>query len=153
MFRKAQKENNLTQKPEDSGRIESIPSFISADLCIAGDVISNGELHVEGKVEGSVRAKHITIGEKGQVIGTVTGNDVTICGRVNGDVCANKLHLTGSASVVGDLEHNSLSMEAGATLEGKCHRVNKNIDANVNGSTQAHQARRQQKENEPITSI
>ncbi|MCY4035654.1 MAG: polymer-forming cytoskeletal protein [Hyphomicrobiales bacterium] len=153
MFRKAQKESNPPQKVEDSGKADNIPSFLSADLCITGDLISNGELHVEGKVEGAVRAKSITVGEKGQVIGTVTGNEVTICGRVNGDVCANKLHLTGSANVVGDLEHNSLSMEAGATLEGKCHRVNKHIDANVNGSTQAHQARRQQKINEPITSI
>ena len=152
LFRKKQKENNPPKNVGDLDRNESIPSLISADLCITGDIVSTGELHIEGKIEGVIRAKRLSIGEKAQINGTITGNNVVICGRVNGDVRANKLHLSKNANVEGDLEHNSLSVEAGATLEGKCHRVNKSIEPNANGSTQAQQTR-EQKTNKPIMSV
>lgn len=152
LFRKTRKENKSLKDIGDADKNENIPSLISADLCITGDVVSNGEVHVEGKVEGVIRVRHLTIGEKAQIIGSVGGNDVVINGRVSGDVRANKLHLGKSANVEGDLEHNSLSMEAGATLEGKCHRVNKSIDPNANGSNQARQTRKQKTE-KPIMSV
>ena len=152
LFRKMQRENNPPQTTGNSDKNENIPSLISADLCVTGDVISNGELHIEGKIEGGIRAKRLTIGEKAQIIGNITGNNVVICGRVNGDVSANKLHLTKNANVKGDLEHNSLSMEAGATIEGKCQSVNKSIDSNANGSTQARQIR-EQKTSKPAMSV
>ncbi|MCY4031847.1 MAG: polymer-forming cytoskeletal protein [Hyphomicrobiales bacterium] len=152
LFRKTRKENRISKSLGEADRNETIPSLISADLCITGDVVSNGEVHIEGKIEGVIRVKHLTIGEKAQIIGSVTGNDVVISGRVSGDVRANKLHLGKNANVEGDLEHNSLSMEAGATLEGKCHRVNKSIDPNANGSSQTQQTRKQ-KTDKPIMSV
>ena len=155
LFRKMQKENNSSKDVRDSDKNENenVPSFISADLCITGDVVSNGELRSEGKIEGVIRAKHLTVGEKAQINGTITGNNVVICGRVNGDVRANRLHLGKSSNVTGDLEHNSLSMDAGATLEGKCHRINKSIDINANESSQMQQTREQKKTDKPIVSV
>ena len=152
LFRKTQKENNSPENAGDSDKNENTSSLISADLCITGDIVSNGELHIEGKVEGVIRVKRLTVGEKAQINGTITGNNVVICGRVNGDVRASKLHLGNKATVVGDLEHNSLSMDAGATLEGKCHRVNKSIDPNANESSQTQQTR-EQKTDESIMSV
>lgn len=152
LFRKTQKNDVRPPIADESITTRNAPSLVSSDLSVTGDIISNGELHIEGKVEGTIRAKRLVIGEKAQVVGNVAGTHVTVQGRINGNVLANKLHLAKTASVEGNLEHNSLSIEAGATFEGKCHHVNKDIEANANGSTKPP-GERKQKANEPITSV
>ena len=47
------------------------PSIISADLHIVGDIEGDGELHIDGRVDGNVRCESLTVGEQGQVEGKI----------------------------------------------------------------------------------
>jgi cytoskeletal protein CcmA (bactofilin family) len=41
----------------------SVPSIISADLRINGDLICSGDVQVDGWVEGDIQSRNIVIGE------------------------------------------------------------------------------------------
>jgi cytoskeletal protein CcmA (bactofilin family) len=75
------------------------PSIISSDLKILGDLISAGDLQVDGIVEGDIQSRSLTIGE----------------GAV---VKASTVTLDRTAKVVGDIIHQILAIEPGAFLEG-----------------------------------
>ena len=43
-----------------------VPSIISENTKLTGDIISNGIVHVDGRVEGDVTCEELVIGLKGQ---------------------------------------------------------------------------------------
>lgn len=99
------------------------PSILSADMRIVGDISSQGEIQVDGTVEGDVRAKTVLIGESADIKGEVLAEQVLIHGRVNGQIKSRVVHLARTAHVVGDILHESMSIENGAFLEGHCKRM------------------------------
>lgn len=47
------------------------PSIISADLIIHGTLISSGDIQIDGKVDGEIRANALDIGDKAILVGFV----------------------------------------------------------------------------------
>ncbi len=99
------------------------PSIISPDLKIKGDLICNGDIQIDGTVEGDVVSRTITIGEGADVRGAISGESVRVCGSVNGQVKGNTVTLAKTAKVIGDVMHQTLSIEPGAFFEGQCRRI------------------------------
>jgi cytoskeletal protein CcmA (bactofilin family) len=99
-----------------------VPSIISADLTIEGNLISHGDLQVDGTIQGDIRSRTLTLGEHAQVHGGVEADTVRICGEVEGEVRAKTVVLTKTAKVTGDVIHESLAVEAGAYIDGHCRR-------------------------------
>lgn len=98
------------------------PSILSADLTVTGSIVSEGEVQLDGVVEGDVRAGSLTIGEEATVKGEVVSENVVIRGRVEGSVRARQVQLTSTARVEGDVIHASLAIESGAYFDGHCKR-------------------------------
>ena len=109
--------------PAPTGRKAAAPSLISADLRISGDLVSTGDIHVEGIVEGDIRSAMLTIGEGAEVRGAIVADSVRICGAVFGQIQAHRVELTRTAKVSGDIMHELLSIESGAFIEGHCRRI------------------------------
>ena len=101
----------------------SIPSIISADLRITGDLVCSGDIQIDGWVEGDIQSRNITVGEGATVHGGLQAESVRICGLVNGEIRADNVVLEKTARVSGDVLHKSLSIEQGAFLEGMCKRT------------------------------
>lgn len=101
----------------------SIPSIISANLHISGDLISNGDLQIDGIVEGNVRSQTLTVGESAKITGNVDAESVQVRGTVTGQISARTVTLTKTSHVVGDVIHETLAIDAGAYLEGACRHV------------------------------
>ena len=101
----------------------SPPSIISADLKIVGDLNSNGEIQIDGAVNGDIRTKSLLIGETANIKGEIVAESVSIYGTVNGLIKSRSVNLTKTAYVVGDILHEDLAIETGAFLEGRCKRV------------------------------
>ena len=121
----------------------SPPSIISADLKITGDLSSDGEVQVDGAIDGDIRTKTLLVGETDNIKGEIVAETVHIHGSVNGQVKARDVNLAKSAHVIGDILHENLSIETGAFLEGHCKRmVEKKPEAdgkvNVFGSDDAN---------------
>jgi len=101
----------------------SVPSIISADLRINGDLVCSGDVQVDGWVEGDIQSRNIVIGEGATVQGGLQAETVRVCGIVNGQIKADSVVLEKTARVTGDVLHKSLAMEQGASLEGMCKRL------------------------------
>jgi cytoskeletal protein CcmA (bactofilin family) len=111
-------------------RGNGVPSIISAEVIVRGTMLSSGDLQVDGKVEGDVRAFSLVIGEKSVIMGDVYAEDIIVRGRVEGSICARKVQLCSTCQAVGNILHESLSVEAGAYFEGNCrHSDNPLADA------------------------
>ena len=94
-------------------------STIGEDLTITGNVTSQGELHLNGQVQGDVHCAALVLGENAQLQGNVVAEDVMVRGRLIGSVRALRVTLEASSHVQGDLFHKSLSIEQGTHFEGE----------------------------------
>ena len=125
MFSKANKQSQSTVSLDGSKPVSktSVPSIISPDLRINGDMVCSGDIQIDGWVEGDIQSRNVTVGEGATVHGAVQAENVKICGIVNGQIRADNVVLEKSARVTGDILHKSLSIEQGAFLEGMCKRI------------------------------
>ena len=82
-------------------------------------------LRINGKFEGKLETcGNLTIGEQAIVNADIKGEDITVGGRVNGDIEATKrIRLVSPACVVGSITTPSLHIDEGAVLEGHCNML------------------------------
>lgn len=116
-------QSNLQASPSKrSGAMKpsGVPSIISADVVMRGNVNSSGEIQFDGTLEGDVKAGSLIIGEKATVKGEIVCETVTVRGRVEGGIRARSVSLASTAHIMGDILHSSLSVETGAHFEGNC---------------------------------
>ncbi len=111
--------------------LRTAPSIISADLVITGNLVSGGELQVDGTVEGDVRAASLVIGEQATVTGEVMAEEVIVRGRIIGVLRGLRVVLASSCHFEGDILHESLAVEPGAFFEGRCRRSEDPLSSNV----------------------
>jgi cytoskeletal protein CcmA (bactofilin family) len=112
-----------SSEPKRSTTKSGVPSIISADLRITGNLKSDGDIQVDGQVEGDIDSATLTIGEGAHVKGHISCETVRVCGTVDGAVKAKSVVLAKTARVIGDLIHDSLAIEAGAFIEGNIKRL------------------------------
>lgn len=104
--------------PKRAPAARSGPSIISADVKMTGKIVSQGELDINGQIEGDVRASALTVGETGAIKGEVIAESVVVRGTVEGRIRARKVQLCTGAKVRGDIFHASLAIEPNAIFEG-----------------------------------
>ena len=96
--------------------------MLSSDLTIQGNVLSSGDIQVEGIVEGDIRAHTLIVGESATVKGEVIAEEVVVHGRVAGRLRGLKVRLSTSARCEGDIVHKTIAIESGAHFEGSVQR-------------------------------
>ncbi|MBT3552731.1 MAG: polymer-forming cytoskeletal protein [Rhodospirillaceae bacterium] len=120
MFSKGSKE--IASTPP-APKTPAPPSLLSTDLKITGDLVSQGELQVDGQIDGDIHTDVLIVGETAQINGEITADSVRVHGYVTGQIKARSVSLAKSAHVLGDILHENLSIEQGAFLEGHCRRI------------------------------
>ena len=101
----------------------AVASLISVGVALKGDVSGEAELHVDGTITGDVAVTRLIIGERGTVEGAITADTVDIRGRVVGSIKAKQAHLYATATVLGDITQDQLTIDAGATFEGRSLKI------------------------------
>lgn len=74
-----------------------MPSLISADVHIVGTLSAEGEMQIDGKVEGNVRAHKAVIGATGVINGEIVAEEIVIRGEVNGPIRGRTIQLAAGA--------------------------------------------------------
>ena len=140
MFSKNKKTTN-----HQPTQVRMIPSIISADLKIIGDLESAGEVQIDGEVSGDIRAKVLLVGESAVIRGEVLAETVRVHGNVYGQIKAKFVNLAKTAHVVGDILHENLSIQEGAFLEGHMTHMSEQdvqamdaVNGTVNGTADAN---------------
>ena len=104
------------------GSDRNAPSVIGPDLTINGNLISKGEVQIDGEVQGDIHGTHVVIGEKARITGGIIAEEVIVRGHVMGSVRGKRVMLQSSSHVEGDVFHQRLAVEQGAFFEGKSRR-------------------------------
>ncbi len=104
-------------------------SLISADLAVTGNLVSPGDLHIDGTVDGDIHCQSLTIGPSATVTGNIFATDVLIRGALVGGIEARSVTLGRTAQVNGDILHETIAIEAGAVLEGRLTGRNRALGA------------------------
>jgi cytoskeletal protein CcmA (bactofilin family) len=94
-------------------------SFIGGEVTISGNVSGQGDLHLDGTIEGDLACNTLILGPGGRVKGNIQAAKATLAGAVDGTVDARDLVVEKSARVRGDLSYESVSIETGAQVDGR----------------------------------
>ncbi len=117
--------NNRQRRHDATDSHAGDTSLIAAGTTVQGDVRFNGNLHLDGCIEGSIHAGPdgkavFTLSEGGRVVGEVHVPHAIINGHVKGDIhAAERLELASEACIEGDVHYRVLEMAAGAQVNGR----------------------------------
>lgn len=96
-------------------------AIIGRSTRVRGRISGEGDLVVEGSVEGDITVKgDLTIGEHAKTTSNVDAESVIVRGELEGDVRARGVvHLESGAKVRGDLAGASIAIDEGAEFSGR----------------------------------
>ncbi len=109
-------------KQKEDYQVNSLHNTLSAGTTVQGDIITEGDFRLDGKVEGNVSCgAKIVIGPKAHVVGNITSVNAEVLGAVTGNIrTAETLILKASAQVDGDIVTQTLEIEPQAKFSGVC---------------------------------
>lgn len=94
---------------------------IGQGITMSGEIENCDQLLVEGTVEATLNgAKLLDIAETGVFYGSVDIEEAVIAGRFEGDLTVDgRVTIESTGTVIGTITYRELTVEAGATIEGK----------------------------------
>jgi len=97
-------------------------NLIATGTRITGDLISDGDIRIDGEVFGNLETKgRLVIGVSGSLEGELRCKSCEISGSQKGNLFITEmLSLKASSRVTGDILTGKLSIEPGAWFSGKC---------------------------------
>ena len=98
-------------------------TIIAQGLKITGSVSADGLVEVSGHIDGDVHCTSLFVSPKAVINGGVVADRVVVDGRVEGPIRGGEVVLKPRAHVVGDIQHQCLSIERGAYFQGRSVRT------------------------------
>jgi cytoskeletal protein CcmA (bactofilin family) len=98
-------------------------SIIAAGTTLTGDISSNGDIRIDGTLNGNINCTaKVVIGANGVVEGDISGQQADIMGKIKGTIKVKELlQLRGGSNVNGNLYATKLQIEPTANFNGQCH--------------------------------
>lgn len=102
----------------DSGTV----NIIGAGTSIEGDVVSGGDIRIDGNLKGTIRTRgKLVVGPTGTIDGEVTCQNADVSGSIRGKLSVTELlSLKNSAKINGEITTGKLAIEPGADFSGSC---------------------------------
>ncbi len=112
-------------------------NVIGKNTTIIGDIISDGDFRIDGKLEGTVKTTgRVVIGKSGSISGKVECSNADIEGKFSGELIVNSLlTLKATATISGDVVISKLSVEPGAEFNATCAMKGSSVKELNNGKT------------------
>jgi len=99
-----------------------VPGIISEGTKIVGNITSSGIIQIDGRMEGDIKCEELIIGIKGNVNGNVSASNLYLYGTLQGTANVSELFVARSAKLIGDAAHDTIAVEPGAHIDGRCMR-------------------------------
>jgi cytoskeletal protein CcmA (bactofilin family) len=115
----------LSPNAGSPGRVAE--SVIGKDMSIEGQSITvrcKGSLRVNGAIAADLHCSELVVGEEAVVNGSIAADKVRVFGQVHGAILGAHVVLHPSAQVEGDIHSQSLTIEQGASFDGRSRKVN-----------------------------
>lgn len=105
-----------------SEEINNNLNIIGSGTTIVGNIVSQGDVRVDGILEGNLTTQSkIVIGTTGRIVGEIKCKDCEVSGTVRGKIkVENLLMLRATAVVEGEIKTSKLAIEPNAVFSGTC---------------------------------
>lgn len=115
MFSDNKKDKNMTEGSTNQ-------NIIAQGTKIVGDLNSEGDIRIDGLVEGNVKTSgKVAVGKNGKIKGTLQGTDAIFDGSFDGKLALSGiLTLKSTAHIEGEVVVGKLAVEPGATFNVSC---------------------------------
>jgi cytoskeletal protein CcmA (bactofilin family) len=101
---------------------DEYPTILGADAVFKGELQFEKGVRLLGKFEGEIHSSgQLLVADGAALVGDVKAGSIRVDGNVKGNLNAGeRVQLTASAKVEGDLEASRLEVAEGAVLIGRC---------------------------------
>jgi len=115
------------------------PNRIESNTKIKGDIISEADFRIDGKLNGNLKTSgKVVIGKDGYIHGKVECVNADIEGSFNGELLVTELlSLKASALIEGTVSVAKLAVEPGATFNASCTMKGHGATGSASGNTTA----------------
>lgn len=109
-----------------NNRNENLPgsalNIVGTGTTIKGDMISDGDLRIDGRIVGNVSSKSkVALGAGASIAGNVQSRSADISGKIDGDVeILETVFLRATAVINGNVRTSKIVIESGAVFNGTC---------------------------------
>lgn len=94
-------------------------SVLPAGTTLNGDLIGDGDITIEGTVNGNIKCRFLTLSGQPTISGSAEAEVVNLCGSFTGELHATKVIINKNARMRGDIYHEVLEIQSGADFEGR----------------------------------
>ncbi len=103
--------------------IAGVETLIGADVRVKGNLTSEGDVNIDGTLLGNLKTSgSITLGVNAAIQGNLTGRNVTVAGRLVGNISAQEATIIkASGRVLGDITTGQIAIELDAEFKGACN--------------------------------
>lgn len=119
LFQKGDEREN--ERNHDSS-VAEVETIIGPSVHVEGNFVGQGDVIVEGSVTGTLKtSRNLRVGENAVIQADVQAQTALISGQVEGQLLIkDKIELTSTARIKGDIRAGDISIDSGAIIHGKC---------------------------------
>ena len=97
------------------------PAWVSQGIRIKGEISGRGDLFLDGVFEGNIHIADgsFTVGPNARVTAEIEAREIIVHGEVIGTLKGERVQVSGTGKVTGDMETRGIVIEDGAVLRSK----------------------------------
>lgn len=111
----------MFKNERDAAMGQETETVIAPSVRVEGDFVSEGNVRIEGIVTGSIATERdLIVGEAAKITANVQARNGTLAGELHGNLrIFDRLELSSTARVFGDIQAKVLSVAPGAVMRGQ----------------------------------
>jgi len=119
------------------------PACVSQGIKIKGEISGQGDLCLDGEFEGKIRIADgsFTVGPNARVTAEIEAREIIIHGEVIGTLKGERVQVSSTGRVTGDMETRGIVIEDGAVLRSKVQGRQENQPAQLSPPAVAPRAK------------
>ena len=106
--------NMFINKPKGSSL-----SIITQGIDFTGEVNTEGDIHLDGNMKGTIKANEVVIGPNGTFEGEIVSNILIVSGDVKGKFNIKNLHIRKEGILSGKAKYYIVTIESGGKVLGE----------------------------------
>jgi len=109
------------EEPTQNNESAAVTTIIANGVRVEGDFSSDGNVTIEGELKGKLSTiGRLIVGKDAVIDGIVKAGSASVAGQLTGPLTVDEgLDLLATSIVKGDIVAKTLSVERGATIDGK----------------------------------
>jgi len=117
-----------------SKEFKDVETIIGSTVKVEGDFKGDGDIVVEGMVNGKLKTKrNLNVGESAKITADVEAQNAMVAGEIIGNVkIKESLEMTANSKIIGDIDVKILTVATGAQINGNIKMESQNTPQQEN---------------------